>query len=144
MFVAGLPAPSSAKSAGYASRRTSPQFVCNGGRNAAYLHGNGTHSEAMLFKGFDGTTFSHSEVLSLLAFCVDCAIILAFYSDCHPLANAIREDESAFQNVETVFCGDWCGASTSMKPWVFVKAEICGFRKVGPALLAAFLLPFLH
>ena len=40
----------------------------------------------------------------------------------------------AFQNTETVFCGDWGGASTSMKPWVSAKAEICGFRKVGPAL----------
>ena len=47
---------------------------------------------------------------------------------------AIREDESAFQNTETVFCRDWGGASTSMKPWVSAKAEICGFRKVGPAL----------
>ena len=41
-------------------------------------HGNGTRSEAMLFEGFDGTAFSHSKVLSLLAFCTDCAIILAF------------------------------------------------------------------
>lgn len=41
----------------------------------------------------------------------------------------------AFQNTETVFCGDWGRASTSMKPWVSAKAEICGFRKIGPAFL---------
>ena len=32
-------------------------------------HCNGTRSEAMLFEGFDGAAFSHSNVLSLLAFC---------------------------------------------------------------------------
>ena len=47
---------------------------------------------------------------------------------------AIREDESAFQNTGTVFCGNWGGASTSMKPWGSARAEICGFRNVGPAL----------
>ena len=45
----------------------------------------------------------------------------------------------AFQNTETVFCGDWGEASTSRKPWVSAKAEICGFRKVGPALHCRFL-----
>ena len=47
----------------------------------------------------------------------------------------------AFQNTETVFCGDWGRASTSMKPWVSAKAEICDFLQSGFcfALLAAFL-----
>ena len=40
----------------------------------------------------------------------------------------------SFQNTHFVFCGDWGRASTSMKLWVSAKAEICGFRKVGPAL----------
>ena len=46
-----------------------------------------------------------------------------------------------FQNTETVFCGDWGRASTSMKPWVSAKAEICDFLQSGSrfALLAAFL-----
>ena len=40
----------------------------------------------------------------------------------------------AFQNTTFVFCGDWGGASTSMKLSVSARAEIGSFRKVGTAL----------
>ena len=60
---------------------TSAQFVCNGGRSAAYLPGDGTRAEALLLEDFDGPSLFHTKMLSLLAFCAHCAIILAVHSD---------------------------------------------------------------
>ena len=88
--------------AALAGRCTSTQFVCNGGWNTPNLSGNGTRSETMLFEGFDGTTFSHSEVLSLLAFCANCAIILAVHSDCPPLANVVSQLHSTTEGIITM------------------------------------------
>nr|DAW87613.1 MAG TPA: hypothetical protein [Bacteriophage sp.] len=56
----------------------------------------------MLFEGFDGAAFSHSNVLSLLAFCADCAIILAFHSDCPPLANVVQRLHSTTGRIITM------------------------------------------
>lgn len=66
------------------NRCTTPQLVCNGGWSAAHLSGNGPYAKALLFEGLNGTPFYHTEMLSLLAFCSYCDIILVVHSDCLP------------------------------------------------------------
>ena len=59
----------------------------DGGWGAADVAGNGTHAQSLLRKCLDRTAFLGAQVLSPLAFCADCDILLAVHSDCPPLVN---------------------------------------------------------
>ena len=72
-----------------ASRCASPQLIRNGGWGAADLPGDGTKAEALLLEDFDGSSVFHAKMLSLLAFCGFCTIMMAVHSDCPPSVEVV-------------------------------------------------------
>ena len=72
-------------------RCAAPQFVCHGGRRAADLPGDGSVCVTLSLEMPDSTSFFTLKVLSLLAFCRLCDVILAVHSDCPPLADVVWE-----------------------------------------------------
>ena len=56
-------------------RRATPQLVCDGGRGAADLSGNGSYAKSLLTKNLNGATLFCSQMLPFLAFCLNCGII---------------------------------------------------------------------
>ena len=72
-----------------AGRCASPKLIRNGGRGAAYLSGDGARAEALLLEDFDGSSVFHAKMLSLLAFCGFCVIMMAVHSDCPPSVEVV-------------------------------------------------------
>ena len=82
--VSGLPAL-----AALSGRCAASHFVFHGRRRATYLSGDGSVCVALALEMLDSPSFFTLKVLSLLAFCWPCDIILAVHSDCPPLADVV-------------------------------------------------------
>jgi hypothetical protein len=72
-------------SAALSGRRTALQLVCDSGRGATDGSRNGSYSETLFDENFNGASLLSPKMLSLLALCFDCDIILVVHSDCPPL-----------------------------------------------------------